>query len=597
MHWEAWFTLAVVVGVLVSLVRESLPTDIVMIGALILLVVVGEASGTKLLPQIDVAVAGMGNTGLITVGVLFVVVTGLVQTGAMELVAGPVIGQPKTAGSALLRLLTPVTLLSAFLNNTPVVAMFMPVVEDICKRSRISPSRLYMPMAYAATFGGVCTLIGTSTNLIVQGLLEENGIPGMKMFDIAWIGVPCAIAGVAYFAVLGHWLLPDRRPAITTQDDPREYTVEIMVLPDGPMVGKTIEEAGLRHLPGLFLARIDRDGEEIAPVVPRERLQGNDQLVFVGVLDSVVDLQRVRGLARAPESAHQINTPATKRRLIEAVVSNRCPLIGTSIRAGEFRSYYNAAVVAVARGGVRVQGKIGDIVLEPGDTLLMETDEDFLLRQRNSSHFFLVSGVENSHPVRRDRAWVALALLVAMIVVSAWGWIDLLTAAFLVAGLMVVLGCCSVNQARQSVDWSLLVVIAASLGIGKAIDMSGLADVVATKIVGYAGGHPWLVLAAVYLVTMIFTELITNNAAAVLVLPIALSSAKSLDVNYLPFVIAVAVGASAGFATPFGYQTNLMVYGPGGYRFTDYLRVGIPLDLLFMAITVALAPIVFPFHP
>ncbi len=597
MHWEAWFTLAVVVGVLVSLVRESLPTDIVMIGALILLVVVGEASGTKLLPQIDVAVAGMGNTGLITVGVLFVVVTGLVQTGAMELVAGPVIGQPKTAGSALLRLLTPVTLLSAFLNNTPVVAMFMPVVEDICKRSRISPSRLYMPMAYAATFGGVCTLIGTSTNLIVQGLLEENGIPGMKMFDIAWIGVPCAIAGVAYFAVLGHWLLPDRRPAITTQDDPREYTVEIMVLPDGPMVGKTIEEAGLRHLPGLFLARIDRDGEEIAPVVPRERLQGNDQLVFVGVLDSVVDLQRVRGLARAPESAHQINTPATKRRLIEAVVSNRCPLIGTSIRAGEFRSYYNAAVVAVARGGVRVQGKIGDIVLEPGDTLLMETDEDFLLRQRNSSHFFLVSGVENSHPVRRDRAWVALALLVAMIVVSAWGWIDLLTAAFLVAGLMVVLGCCSVNQARQSVDWSLLVVIAASLGIGKAIDMSGLADVVATKIVGCAGGHPWLVLAAVYLVTMIFTELITNNAAAVLVLPIALSSAKSLDVNYLPFVIAVAVGASAGFATPFGYQTNLMVYGPGGYRFTDYLRVGIPLDLLFMAITVALAPIVFPFHP
>ena len=192
----------------------------------------------------------------------------------------------------------------------------------------------------------------------------------------------------------------------------------MMVLADGPLVGKSIEEAGLRHLPGLFLARIERAGEEIAPVAPRERLSGGDHLVFAGVLDSVVDLTKMRGLALAPEPSHKLDTPVTKRRLIEAVVSNRCPLVGTSIREGEFRSYYNAAVVAVARGGERVQGKIGDIVLEPGDTLLLETDEDFLLRQRNSSHFFLVSGVENSQPVRRDRAWVALGLLVAMIVVS-----------------------------------------------------------------------------------------------------------------------------------------------------------------------------------
>jgi di/tricarboxylate transporter len=597
MNWEAWFTLAVVVGILIILVRESLPTDIVMVGALTLLVAVGELRHSPMLPSIAQAVAGMGNTGLITVGVLFVVVSGLVQTGAMELVAAPIIGQPKTARSALVRILAPVTTLSAFLNNTPVVAMFMPVVEDICKRSRISPSKLYIPMAYAATFGGVCTLVGTSTNLIVQGLLVEDGKAGMGMFDLAWVGLPCAVAGVAFFVLFGQWLLPDRRPAVTTHDDPREYTVDTMVLADGPLVGKSIEEAGLRHLPGLFLARIDRAGEEIAPVSPRERLQGGDHLVFAGVLDSVVDLAKTRGLALAPEPSHELDTPVAKRRLIEAVVSNRCPLIGISIREGEFRSYYNAAVVAVARGGQRVPGKIGDIVLEPGDTLLLETDEDFLLRQRNSSHFFLVSGVENSQPVRRDRAWVALFLLVAMVTVSTFGWLDLLTAAFIAAGWMLALGCCSVSQARQSIDWSLLVVIAAALGIGKSIEMSGLAEVVASQIIGFAGGHPWWVLAAVYFVTMVFTELVTNNAAAVLVYPIAMSAAHSLGASEMPFVIAIAIGASAGFATPFGYQTNLMVYGPGGYKFTDYLRVGIPLDLIFMAVTVTLTPYVFPFYP
>jgi di/tricarboxylate transporter len=568
-----------------------------MVGALTLLVTVGELFHSNSLPSIAQAVGGMGNSGLITIGVLYVVVTGLVQTGAMELVSAPVIGQPKTARSALLRLLTPVTVLSAFLNNTPVVAMFMPIIEDICKRSRISPAKLYMPMAFAATFGGVCTLVGTSTNLIVQGLLLENGHPGMNMFDLAWVGLPCAVAGVIYFLIFGQWLIPDRRPVLTTHDDPREYTAELMVLADGPLVGKNIEEAGLRHLPGLFLTRIERAGEEIAPVSPRERLRGSDRLVFAGVLDSVVDLTKMRGLAPASKDAQELDTPVEKRQLIEAVVSSRCPLVGTSIREGEFRSYYNAAVVAVARGGQRVLGKIGDIVLEPGDTLLLETDEDFLLRQRNSSHFFLVSGVDNSQPVRRDRAWVALGLLVAMVGVATMGWLDLLTAALLAGGAMIALGCCSLSQARQSIDWSLLVVIAASLGIGLSIKMSGLAEVISSEIVGFAGGHPWWVLVAVYFVATVLTELVTNNAAAVLVYPIAMASAHSLNASPMPFIIAICIGASAGFATPFGYQTNLMVYGPGGYRFTDYLRVGIPLDMVFMAVTVTLTPFVFPFYP
>ena len=506
------------------------------------------------------------------------------------------LGQPKTVLSAQARIMSPVVLLSAFLNNTPIVAMFMPVVEDICKRARLAPSSLYLPMAYAATFGGVCTLIGTSTNLIVNdAYIKASGGKSMAMFDLTWVGVPCAVAAILFVLLFSRRLLPKREPAIKMNDDPRQYTTEMTVVENGGLVGKSVEEAGLRNLPGLFLMEIEREGQLIVAVSRRQKLEARDRLVFVGVLESVVDLQKTRGLARSDEAAFTLDAPLSRRRLIEAVVSDRCPLIGTTIRAGQFRTTYSAAVVAVGRGGQRVEGKIGDIELQPGDTLLLETDDDFVTRQRNSNHFFLISGVENSQPIRHDRAWIALALLAMMIATVAFGLIDLLSAALVSATLMVLSQCCTLSQARQSVDWSLLVSIAAALGIGKAIDTCGLDDFVAGHLIGFAAGNPWWVLVAVYLTTMIFTELITNNAAAILVFPIAWASASTLGVNPMPFVITICIAASAGFATPFGYQTNLMVYAPGGYRFSDYLRIGIPLDLIFMAITVTLAPIVYPF--
>ncbi len=388
-------------------------------------------------------------------------------------------------------------------------------------------------------------------------------------------------------------MIPDRQPAIALHENPRQYTAEVIVVDGGPLVGKSVEEAGLRHLPGLYLVQIDRVEERLTAVSPRQRLHSGDRLIFAGVVESVVDLLKMRGLTRAPE-ATQTDSRHENRRLFEVVVSDRCPLIGTTIRDGKFRATYNAAVVAVARGSRRVDGKIGDIVLQAGDTLLLESNEDFVSRERNSSHFFLISGVENSQPVRHDRAWIAILTLVSMVATVTAGWLDLLTAAMIAAGAMITFKCCSIGQARQSVDWSLLVVIAASLGIGQAIESTGLAAILASRIIGLAAGHPWLVLVAVYFVTMVFTELITNNAAAVLVFPIAMSASTALGVNPMPFIIVIAVAASAGFATPFGYQTNLMVYGPGGYRFSDYLRIGIPLDLVFLAVTVVITPLIWP---
>jgi di/tricarboxylate transporter len=363
----------------------------------------------------------------------------------------------------------------------------------------------------------------------------------------------------------------------------------------GPLVGRTIEEAQLRHLPGLFLVEIEREGGVLPAVPPGERLRGNDRLVFAGVVESVVDLQKVRGLKPATDQVYRLDSPRSHRCLIEAAVSNTCPLVGKTIREGRFRTVYNAAVIAVARNGERVRGKIGDIVLRAGDTLLLEAHPWFAEQHRNARDFFLVSRVEGSTPPRHDRAWVALLILLGLVVAAGAGWLSVLTAALLAAGAMLLAGCCSGPDARHSVDGRVLVVIAASIGIGRALQLTGAAGVIARTLIGAAGPSPWVALAAVFGVTMLFTEVVSHHASVVLVFPIALATARSLHVSFLPFAVAMMIAASCGFSMPIGCQTNLMVYGPGGYRFTDYLKVGGPLNLIVWAVTVLLAPLVWKF--
>ncbi|MGL4513360.1 MAG: SLC13 family permease [Lacipirellulaceae bacterium] len=594
MPWEAWLTLAVIFAVLVGLVRGDAGADALLAGAVVFLVAVGEFFGTDRLLSIKDAAAGLGNTGLATVGVLFIVVAGLTHTRATSRFVGPMLGNPKTTRGALARLMAPVIGMSAFLNNTPVVAMFLPVVDDYSKRTKVAPSLLYMPMAFAATFGGVCTLIGTSTNLVVTGMYEQQfGKPCMGLFDLSWVGIPGALVAASVTLVLAPVLLKDRRPALDADQDRRTYFLDMVVLANGPLVGKTVQEAGLRSLPRLFLAEIERDGQVAAPVSSGYRLQASDRLSFVGDVEAVVELQRIIGLV-APESDSKAGP---RGKLLEAVVSGSCPLVGTTVREGNFRTVYDAAIVAIARGADRIPGRLGDVELQNGDTLLLEAGEDFLARFRNSRDFYLVSGVENGDLPNSRLAPIALGILAAVIGSATIGWLDLLTAACLGSIAMVATGCCTSTQARQSIDWSLLVAIAASLGLGLAIRKSGLDETLSDGVIGFAGASPWWALAGVYFVTMILTELVTNNAAAVLVYPLAVSTAAKLGVDVTPFLVAIMIGASAGFATPFGYQTNLMVYGPGGYRFTDYVKLGVPLDLAFFAVTVALAPLMFPFHP
>ncbi|HTK74444.1 MAG TPA: SLC13 family permease [Gemmataceae bacterium] len=590
MQWQAAVTLGVLVLVLGMLALTRVGPDLVMLGGMTLLL-----TARVLTPE--EALAGFANESVMTVAALFVVAAGVRETGAIVPLAERVLGRPTSLLSAQARAMLPSAAISAFINNTPLVAMLLPVVNDWARKNGIPASKILLPFNYAVILGGLCTLIGTSTNLIVNGMLiTQAGLPGLGLFDPTWVGVPCAVAGLAYLLAFGRHVLPDRESVTSALGDSRAYTVEMMVDAGSILAGQSIEQAGLRRLPGLYLMEIEREGEVLAAVGGQERLLAGDRLVFVGLVESVVDLQKIRGLKPATNQVFKLDAPRSHRCLIEAVVSDTCPLVGQTIRDGRFRSVYGAAIIAVARNGERVQKKIGDIVLQPGDTLLLETHPVFAERQRNSRDFFLVGRVENSTPPPHERAGVALAIVTAMVALAGFGLLRTVNAAMLAAGAMILGGCCTGAHARRAIDWPLLLVIGASFGIGRAMQVSGAADLLVGGLTHGSAGRPWLALALVYLAMMLCAEIMSRNAAVALVFPVAMATARSLSVSPMPFAMAVMMAASCGFASPVAYQTNMMVYGPGGYRFGDYLRFGGPLNLIVGVVTILLAPLIWPFR-
>ncbi|NOX60073.1 MAG: SLC13 family permease, partial [Planctomycetes bacterium] len=501
--------------------------------------------------------------------------------------------------SALARLMVSSAGVSAFLNNTPIVAALMPEVLSWCRKRQISASKILIPLSYATILGGMCTLIGTSTNLVIDGLVRETGVMApLSLFELSWVGVPAAIVGITFVLTVGVRLLPNRQELLDQFGAAqREYIVEMLVESNCPLIGKSVQDAGLRHLPGLFLIEIDRKGEVIAPVSPADKLQDGDRLIFTGLVRTIVDLQRIPGLVPGVESHYDVSAGSGRaRRLCEAVVSTSFPEIGRTIRHSNFRTRYDAVVVAVHRHGERIEQKIGEVILRPGDTLLLQAGEHFERTFRGSNDFYLVSEVQDSTQVRHERAWLATGTLLLLVVLLTWGVLSTAVSALIAAALMVLLRCVSVGVARRAVDWQVLVVIAAALGFAQAIHASGLDAKLADFVVraGKQCAGPVGVLIGIYLLTNILTELISHIGAAALVFPIAMVAAEQLGVDPHPFVIAIAIAASASFATPIGYQTNLMVYGPGGYRFSDFIRIGLPMNVLIMIVAMLIIPRVWP---
>lgn len=621
---EGKISLATTVVIFLAMQRKRVvPIDLLFLAGLAVVTLSG-----ALTP--DRALAGFSNKAVVMIAALFAASAGLRATGALDWIGNRLLGNATTERGALVRLAAAIPISSAFILNTPLVAMMAPVVVDWCRRRNVSPSRLLIPLSYLTIAGGVSTLIGTSTTLVINGklaaMVNEGTYPPevvrrigeLAFFEIAAAGVPVAIVAVVYMLLVVPRRLPNRSELLEQFGEKhREYLVEMQVENRCPLIGKSVQNAGLRSLPGLFLIEIDRSGETITPVTPQDVIHAGDHLVFTGVVTTIADLERIAGLVPAVDSTFEVNpSERTRRQLSEAVLSSSSPLIGKTIRDANFRKLYNAAVVAVHRNGERLTNKVGNIRLEPGDTLLLQTRSEFVDAHRHSRDFYLVSSVGQTTARRHDRALVAALLFLGLIV---WltcaslfaGWLpwgnvaarDIhAIAAITVVVAMILTRCMTTSDARSAIDLQVLVIIGAALAVGEALDKTGAAHWLAESLVWGASSlgippawKPYVLLAVVYVVSQMFTETITNIAVATTMIPVAVSVALVAGYDPRPFIIAVTLAASLSFVTPIGYQTNLMVMGPGGYHPRDYWRAGWPLALLLTATSMTTIPFFWPF--
>lgn len=588
MGWEAWFTLAVVLGVLAVLISDKISPAVAMSGGMVLVLVAGIVTPSE-------ALAGFSNPAPLTVAALFILARAVERTGALAPVVQATLGKTERTRLSLARLVGPTAAASAFLNNTPIVAMLLPQVKAWAEARRRSPSLYLMPLSFAALLGGVVTLIGTSTNLVISGLMIAEGMPELGFFEITVVGLPIAILGAILLVALAPILLPQRRTATAeAEEEIRGFVVDMVVEPNGSIGRKTVEAAGLRHLGGLFLATLEREHDLIAPVSPDTVLRDGDRLRFVGKADQILELQNIRGL-RSAEQGHLLDFEGDGARYFEAVIGAESPLVGKTLFEAGFRAQYQAAVLAIHRAGQRIEGKLGQVALRVGDTLLLIADKGFGDRWRDRNDFLLVSAMRTSVRRPNKRAWIVGVVTLGLVVSASLELLPILNASLLAAVGLVLLAIITPSEARAAVDLDVIVVIATAFGVAAAVEASGLAATLANGLVGaFADFGDRGVLAGVVVATVILTAVVSNNAAALLMFPIAIAAASATDIQARGFAVAVAVAASVDFLTPIGYQTNTMVYGPGGYRFGDYARLGAPLTMLVIAILVFLVPSVWP---
>jgi di/tricarboxylate transporter len=549
----------------------------------------------------DGALVGFANDAPITVAALYVLAGAVKITGALEHVTERVLGSngkggPQDSRRTLARVLFPSMAVSAFIANTPLVVMIAPRVVTWARRTGRPASRYLMPLSYAIIFGGCITLIGTSTNLVVSGLLREFGYKPLGLFEITGVGLPVALLGVTAIVFLTPRLLKVRQgPGQSINEQVRRFTVEMEVREDSALVGRTVAEAGLRQLEGVFLIEIERDTRIISSVAPEEVLEARDRLTFSGNVSRILDLQRMPGLVSAAHRHFEAVGEHPGRAFYEVVIGEGSPMVGSTLKETGFRARYGAAVIAIHRAGEPVAGKLGDIRLRAGDLLLVLGNPDFRRTWQEQQDFLVVVPLTEGRPLRREKARVVELLILGLIVVAGTGLMDLLQTSLIIAIALVGFKIITAAEARASVELEVVVLMATSFGLGIAINDSGLADQIARLVVGIFQPLGDLgVLAGILVATMLMTELLSNNAAAVLMFPIALAVAGQANLNPRPFAIVILFGATLSFLTPIGYQTNTLVWSMGGYRYRDFSRLGAPLTVLTIVIILVMVPLLFP---
>ncbi|WP_079478022.1 SLC13 family permease [Halobacillus salinus] len=585
MTFEMFLVIFIILMMLVGLFFEIARPDLLVFSALFLFMMLGVVST-------DEALVGFSNEGVFTIALLFVVAGVFERSGLVEKFISSFLKRAKTNRGAMWRLLIPLSVFSAFLNNTPIVATLTPVVRKWASDHKISPSKFLIPISYAAILGGTMTLMGTSTNLVIHGLLLDNGSSGFSFFQLALVGVPITILGLLYLILMGPKLLPDHRSLIEkVSENTKDYLSEMVVAPDYPYIGNTIEEASLRNLKGLYLIEIIRSHQVISPVNRDTVIEEGDRLIFTGMISTIAELQNRKGLSL--DTGTDLTLDKLKNggnTLQEVVISHQSKLIGKTIKESRFRDRYDAGVIAVHRNDERVEGKIGDIVPKAGDILLLVTGSGFEKQSEDHMDYYVTTPVQGEQFYKNEKdGWISLALLTVMIGLVTFQVLSIFKAMVITVGVLVLLGLTTPREGKKSIQFQVLLLIASALGIGNVIILTGTAEWLASKLVdGLAPFGVLAILFAIYFMTNALTELITNNAAAVIMLPIGLEVASGSDMNPMGIAIIIAIAASASFLSPIGYQTNLIVYGPGGYRFKDYIKVGFPLTLVVMATTISI---------
>ncbi len=583
MTFEAVLVLAILVGAVALFVSEKYPIDFVallVLGALLLFGLITPQEG----------ISGFSNPATVTVGAMFILSAGLQKTGATAAVGRLMVRFGRSYFTALVVIMGTITVISAFVNNTAAVAVFIPLVMIVANRRKIAASKLLIPLSYASQFGGVCTLIGTSTNLLVSSISDEAGYGAFSMFEFSRMGLILFVAGVLFFLLFGRWLLPERKAqelAVIYQLG--EYITEMRVAENSPLVGKSVLESRLGQDHDVTVLRLLHVTKAVwAPL--RQAVSGGDVLLVRG---KIRELMRLRDSARLQLNAEfklRDETLQTEDlRLVQALVAPGSNLVGQTLKELDFRNRYEALVLAIQRRGEPIQEKLNSVRFRLGDALLIQAHEDQIRKLRDDENLIVldeVGGVPLKH-----KAPLVLGILVAVVGLAALDVLPILVTSIVGCLAMVLTRCLRLDEAYEAINWQVIFLLAGILPLGIAMQKSGAAGLIAERAVGMVGDMgPVAVLAVVYLMTSVMTDTMSNNAAAVLLAPIAISTAQQMGVDPRPFLMAITFAASTGFSTPVGYQTNTMIYNPGGYRYTDFLRTGVPLSILFWILSVMFIP-------
>ena len=581
----AWFVVFVVILVFVLQVCTKLPSDLVFLGGMGLLLVSGVIPAGAVL-------GSFSSSTVVLIGALFVVISGLVHTGFLQWVVRYCLGTPKTYHKAVIRLMLPVAALSSFLNNTAVVALFTGVVRLWAKKLGIAPSKLLIPLSYASGMGGICTLIGTPPNLLISGFYtKETGI-ALSIFTPTLVGLFCLVVGVLSIIALSR-LLPERISPEDALHGTSTYTVELMVPSMSSLVGQTIKEAGLHQVDGGHLIEIIRlDKEVITAVDDEEYIFGGDRLIFSGNVEKILEIRDTYQLVNATHHVFSLDEVEQDRKLRMATVGFKSSFIGRSMSDTAFEEDNNLVLVAIAREGEVVKGSPREVELKAGDTLLMECPLRFHM-DRQSKYDLMELASESLYKPDKRTLYSSL-IMIAMVAVSSLGYLTLLQAAFIAAFAMIICRFCTIDQARESIDWRLLMIFAGSISLGTAIQDTGIAEWISQGILVLCDGSPMVALAGICLVGTFITEFTSNTATAAIFFPIAYQTALNMDVNPLTFCVALMVSVSSSFATPIGSPTHMIVYGPGGYRFADFARIGITMNFIIWIANLFITLLLFP---